>query len=113
MSNYSSRASTKGQLVDRQIAALTAADCVRVFADKKAGKNAEREELWRCLDYLRPGDTLVVALPRPAGPLGPGPDLDRLRVASAGHRLPVAARGAGHHDPGRPPRLPRVRRPRG
>ncbi|MEU8034446.1 hypothetical protein AB0C13_38750, partial [Streptomyces sp. NPDC049099] len=30
--------------------------CARVFADKKSGKNAEREELWKCLDYLRPGD---------------------------------------------------------
>ncbi|MGR3939085.1 recombinase family protein [Streptomyces sp. BRA346] len=60
------RVSTKGQLLDRQIAALTEANCVRVFADKKSGKNAEREELWQCLDYLRPGDTLVV------------PSLDRL-----------------------------------
>jgi DNA invertase Pin-like site-specific DNA recombinase len=60
------RVSTKGQLLDRQIAALEAADCLRVFADKKSGANAEREELWNCLDYLRPGDTLVV------------PSLDRL-----------------------------------
>lgn len=58
--------STKGQLLDQQIAALEAADCVRLFADKKSGKNAEREELWKCLDYLRTGDTLVV------------PSLDRL-----------------------------------
>ncbi|MFJ8955247.1 recombinase family protein [Streptomyces sp. NPDC102384] len=42
-----------------------AASCVRVFTDKKSGKNAEREELWK-LDRLRPGDTLVV------------PSLDRL-----------------------------------
>ncbi|MFF9128409.1 recombinase family protein [Streptomyces sp. NPDC014889] len=60
------RVSTKGQLLDRQIAALEVAGCVRVFTDKKSGKNAEREELWKCLDYLRPGDTLVV------------PSLDRL-----------------------------------
>ena len=60
------RVSTKGQLLDRQIAALEAAGCSRVFTDKKSGKNAEREELWKCLDYLRPGDTLVV------------PSLDRL-----------------------------------
>ncbi|MFE4255520.1 recombinase family protein [Streptomyces sp. NPDC056910] len=60
------RVSTQGQLLDRQIAALEAAGCVRVFTDKKSGKNAEREELWKCLDYLRPGDTLVV------------PSLDRL-----------------------------------
>lgn len=60
------RVSTKGQKLDRQIAALEAAGCARVFADKKSGKNAEREELAKALDYLRPGDTLVV------------PSLDRL-----------------------------------
>lgn len=60
------RVSTKGQKLDRQIAALEAADCVRVFSDKKSGRTAEREELWKALDYLRPGDTLVV------------PSLDRL-----------------------------------
>lgn len=37
-----------------------------MFTVKKSRKNVEREELWRCLDYLRPGDTLVV------------PSLDRL-----------------------------------
>lgn len=46
--------------------ALTAAGCTRIFADKKSDKNAEREELWKALDYLWPGDTLVV------------PSLDRL-----------------------------------
>ncbi|MBF6548831.1 recombinase family protein [Nocardia brasiliensis] len=60
------RVSTKGQLLDRQVAALTAAGCQRIFTDKKSGKNAEREELQACMDYLRPGDTLVV------------PSLDRL-----------------------------------
>jgi DNA invertase Pin-like site-specific DNA recombinase len=56
----------KGQLLDRQIRVLTDAGCSRIFSDKKSGKNAEREELWKVLDYLRPGDTLVV------------PSLDRL-----------------------------------
>ncbi|MFJ4872906.1 recombinase family protein [Streptomyces sp. NPDC088757] len=60
------RVSTKGQLLDRQIHALTEAGCIRIFADKKSGKNAEREELRKALDYLREGDTLVV------------PSLDRL-----------------------------------
>ncbi|MFJ1880671.1 recombinase family protein [Streptomyces sp. NPDC088137] len=54
------RVSTKGQLLNRQIHALTEARCIRIFSDKKSGKNAEREELWKALDYLREGDTLVV-----------------------------------------------------
>jgi DNA invertase Pin-like site-specific DNA recombinase len=53
-------------LLDRQIRALTEAGCIRIFADKKSGKNAEREELWKALDFLREGDTIVV------------PSLDRL-----------------------------------
>ncbi|MET9909659.1 recombinase family protein [Streptomyces sp. NPDC006476] len=60
------RVSTKGQLLDRQIASLEAAGCQRIFSDKKSGKTTEREELWKALDYLREGDTLVV------------PSLDRL-----------------------------------
>ncbi|MFE5597555.1 recombinase family protein [Streptomyces sp. NPDC056549] len=54
------RVSTKGQLLNRQIHALDTAGCIRIFSDKKSGKNAEREELWKALDYLRDGDTLVV-----------------------------------------------------
>ncbi|MFD8533931.1 recombinase family protein [Streptosporangium canum] len=60
------RVSTKDQLLDRQIFALEAAGCSRIFVDKKSGKDVEREELWKALDYMRPGDTLVV------------PSLDRL-----------------------------------
>jgi DNA invertase Pin-like site-specific DNA recombinase len=54
------RVSTKGQNLDAQIRALTAAGCLRVFDDKMSGKNAARPEFEACLDYLRPGDTLVV-----------------------------------------------------
>jgi DNA invertase Pin-like site-specific DNA recombinase len=60
------RVSTGGQRLDRQMHALTEAGCIRIFADKKSGKNVEREELRKALDYLRAGDTLVV------------PSLDRL-----------------------------------
>lgn len=60
------RVSTKGQNLDRQIAALEAAGCERIFSDKKSGKDTEREELWKALDYARPNDTIVV------------PSLDRL-----------------------------------
>jgi DNA invertase Pin-like site-specific DNA recombinase len=54
------RVSTRDQKLDRQLAALNAAGCLKIFADKKSGKNAEREELSKALDYLRQGDILVV-----------------------------------------------------
>ncbi|MFC5833136.1 recombinase family protein [Nonomuraea insulae] len=60
------RVSTRDQRLDRQTRALEAAGCIRIFADKLSGKNTNREELTKALDYLRPGDTLVV------------PSLDRL-----------------------------------
>lgn len=55
------RVSTRDQKLDRQLRALEAVGCVKVFADKKSGKNAQRPELKACLAYLRPGDTLVVS----------------------------------------------------
>lgn len=54
------RVSTPDQLLRRQVDALTAAGCRRVFREKLSGRNAERPELWNCLDFLSPGDTLVV-----------------------------------------------------
>jgi hypothetical protein len=44
-----------GQLLDRQQHALAEAGCLRVFAGKLSGKNADRSELAACLNYLRPG----------------------------------------------------------
>ncbi|KAB2390427.1 recombinase family protein [Actinomadura montaniterrae] len=55
-----------GRPLDRQLAALEQAGCARIYADKKSGQNVERAELWKALEYARPGDTLVV------------PSLDRL-----------------------------------
>lgn len=54
------RVSTREQNLDRQEIALKEAGCIRVFTDKLSGKNTDRPELAACLDYLRPGDTLVV-----------------------------------------------------
>lgn len=54
------RVSTGGQKLERQIDALTAAGCRRIFADEKSGKNAHRPELKACHAFLAPGDTLVV-----------------------------------------------------
>ena len=46
------RVSTTGQLLDRQQHALAEAGCLRVFAGKLSGTNADRPELAACLDHL-------------------------------------------------------------
>jgi len=56
-----SRVSTRDQNLDRQTDALAAAGCLRIFADKASGKTSARPELAKALDFMRPGDTLVVA----------------------------------------------------
>lgn len=54
------------QVLDRQLDALAQAGCARIFEDRAPGAGAERPGLAACLDFLRPGDVLVVL------------DLDRL-----------------------------------
>ena len=52
--------STTDQDASLQIDALSAAGCYRVFVDTGSGASAQRPELAKVLDQLRPGDTLVV-----------------------------------------------------
>jgi len=56
------RVSTMDQDPDLQVRALTAAgvDPQRVYLDRASGMKTARPELARALDYLRPGDVLVV-----------------------------------------------------
>lgn len=54
------RVSTTDQDPALQLDALRAAGCKRVFVDKASGTLDERPELTKALDYLRPGDVLVV-----------------------------------------------------
>jgi DNA invertase Pin-like site-specific DNA recombinase len=54
------RVSTREQHEESQVDILTVEGCERVFVDKVSGKLASRPQWDKCLDYLRPGDTLVV-----------------------------------------------------
>ena len=61
-----SRVSTSDQLLDRQQHALAEAGCLRVFGRQTVRQGRRPARAGGLLDYLRPGDTLVV------------PSLDRL-----------------------------------
>jgi DNA invertase Pin-like site-specific DNA recombinase len=54
------RVSTRGQDLALQLVELKASGCVRIFQDVGSGTIRRRPQLDACLDYLRPGDTLVV-----------------------------------------------------
>lgn len=54
------RCSTADQKLDSQTDALKQAGCMKIFAEKASGKNADRPVLVKALEYLREGDTLVV-----------------------------------------------------
>lgn len=55
------RVSTVEQVLDRQLDALTEVGCDRVFQDHGvSGTQRLRPGLDACLDFLRPGDTLVI-----------------------------------------------------
>ena len=74
------------QVLDRQLDALRAAGCERIFDDRGSGASTERPGLKECLGYLRRGDVLVVL------------DLDRLgRLAGELIRLldELQANGVG------------------
>ncbi len=54
------RVSTRDQHPQAQTDALTAASCKKVFVDQASGTLAKRPALEQALDYLRPGDTLII-----------------------------------------------------
>ncbi len=54
------RVSTLEQDPALQHDALTAAGCARIFSDHASGVRSDRPQLSVALDFLRPGDTLVV-----------------------------------------------------
>ncbi|MFG1912994.1 recombinase family protein [Kribbella sp. NPDC048928] len=54
------RVSTREQNLHRQLDALTAAGCDRIWQEKLSGKNVDRPELQDCLGFARPDDVVVV-----------------------------------------------------
>ncbi len=54
------RVSTLDQKPQLQLDALRAAGCQKVFIEKAPGAKEDRAQLQAALDYMRPGDTLVV-----------------------------------------------------
>jgi DNA invertase Pin-like site-specific DNA recombinase len=54
------RVSTDGQTLAAQDAALTAAGCAKVYAEKVSGAVTDRKALAKALSVLREGDTLIV-----------------------------------------------------
>jgi DNA invertase Pin-like site-specific DNA recombinase len=55
------RVSSSTQSTDRQDDVMAELGVERVFLEKVSGKNANRPELKKMLDYVREGDTVVVA----------------------------------------------------
>ncbi|MGW1054921.1 recombinase family protein [Streptomyces sp. NPDC002521] len=51
------RLSTGGQKLERQLDALTAAGCRKIFSDKKSGRTDLRPELKACHAFLDAGET--------------------------------------------------------
>ena len=54
------RISTKEQNTARQDELMRLLDVEKVYTDKMSGKDAERPELHKMMDFVREGDTLVV-----------------------------------------------------
>ena len=77
------RVSTVDQDPEAQLRALQGQGCERVFRDKASGRLEAREQLDECLEFLRPGDSLVVWR------------FDRL-ARSVRHMLDLAARLERH-----------------
>ena len=55
------RVSTRDQNLDGQLDMLNAVGCERIFEDKTGGVSENRPGWDRLMEFIRPGDTLVVA----------------------------------------------------
>src|SRR3954465_11144229 len=77
------RVSTLDQNPQMQIDALKQAGCERLYVEKASAAHRDRPELKAALEYMRPGDTLVVwRLSRLARSLKAKPNNYRFRAGS-------------------------------
>ncbi|WP_313040739.1 recombinase family protein [Sphingobium yanoikuyae] len=54
------RVSTTDQDLTVQLERLSQAGCEKVFSEKQSGSTADRDELQRCIEFVREGDVLLV-----------------------------------------------------
>lgn len=54
------RVSRPEQNLDSQIDALKEAGCVKIFSEQVSGRKSSMPQFEACMEFLRPGDTLVV-----------------------------------------------------
>jgi DNA invertase Pin-like site-specific DNA recombinase len=54
------RVSTGEQKMDLQLDALEEAGCEKIYTDELSGATSDRPGLQEAIDYVRPGDTLIV-----------------------------------------------------
>lgn len=92
-----------GQIMDRQLDALAAAGCERVFEDRASGATGakDRPGLKDCLDWLRAGDVLRPVVDRLS---------DRCPVPALDHpadAFPVGVGSPGDYAASQFPPLPR------
>lgn len=55
------RVSTRGQNLDSQLDMLRSAGCEKIFEDKESGCNRIRPGWTKLQEYIRPGDTIIIA----------------------------------------------------
>jgi hypothetical protein len=90
------RVSTDAQSLEAKMAALKAAGCERIYAEKRSGAETDRKALAKLMKESSPGDTVVVTRldrlarsTRSAEPAG--------SARSGQHRLQVTAGDGGRH----------------
>ncbi len=83
------RVSIRGQSLDSQVDALASAGAVRVFLEYASGATQARARWMECLDYLQPGNVLMVAdLTRPGRSTAYLADIVTV-LGQPGDRVPV------------------------